>query len=331
MITAFISIFTLLMLGGFVRQRYGATPAAAGVRHGEEVPYVAEFELYANGFSHCSRKVMLVLAEHDVEFIYRHVELIETGAYGTLEKEYLRINPNGLIPALVHLGVPVVDSDEIVQYVADRYESRAKTALGRENKMRHRFWVDRCRLDSIDPMGSVNNHLGACIPGLTLPLFAVLMQSVNFSALVRGLALHYDRKRVLFFLMARLLGPERVVTAKPISTLILKSKKAAGEHFRELEKHLSESVGPYLTGSEFGMGDAALAVVYLRLEEAGWLDLLCPRSEFPLIQSHYDALRTRRSWEVLLDTYPRKVAEASQKLRELVTENNNGLADLYYI
>ena len=330
MIAAFVSILVLLMLVGFARQRYGARPAAAGVRHGAQVPYEAEFELYANGFSHCSRKVMLVLAEHDVEFIYRHVELIETGAYGTLEKEYLRINPNGLIPALVHCGVPIVDSDEIVQYVTDRHESRTKTAFEPEIKMRHRFWVEKCRLDSMDPMGGVNNHIGACIPGLTLPLFAVLMQSVNFSSLVRGLALHFDRKRVLFFLMARLLGPERVVAAKPISTLILKSKEAAGEHFRELEKHLSESVGPYLTGPEFGMGDAALAVVYLRLEEAGWFDLLCPRSEFPLIQNHYDAIRTRRSWEVLLDAYPEKVAEASEKLRELVTEKNNWLAGLYY-
>ena len=156
-----------------------------------------------------------------------------------------------------------------------------------------------------------------------------MMQSVSFSALLRGLALHNDRKRVMFFVMARLLGPERVVTVKPIRTLIERSRSAVAVHLRELERHLAESEGPYLTGSEFGIGDSALSVVYLRLEEAGWLDLVCPYSEFPLVRKHYDALRARRSWEVLVDAYPARVAEAAGKLGELATNKNTQMADLY--
>lgn len=329
MITGFVIFLALLISIGFVRHRYGARRVIAGVRHGARVPHEAEFELYANGFSHCSRKTMLALAERGIAFTYRHVDLIETGRYGTLDQDYLRINPNGLIPALVHSGVPIIDSDEIVNYVTTQLGSQSESTNGLEIPERHQFWLEKCRLDSLDPMEAIGTHIGACIPGLTLPLFAVMMQSVSFSALLRGLALHNDRKRVMFFVMARLLGPERVVTVKPIRTLIERSRSAVAVHLRELERHLAESEGPYLTGSEFGIGDSALSVVYLRLEEAGWLDLVCPHSEFPLVRKHYDALRARRSWEVLVDAYPARVAEAAGKLGELATNKNTQMADLY--
>lgn len=329
MITGFVIFVALLISIGFVRHRYGARRVIAGVRHGARVPHEAEFELYANGFSHCSRKTMLALAERGIAFTYRHVDLIETGRYGTLHQDYLRINPNGLIPALVHSGVPIIDSDEIINYVTTQLGSQSESANGLEIPELHQFWLEKCRLDSLDPMEAIGTHIGACIPGLTLPLFAVMMQSVSFSALLRGLALHNDRKRVMFFVMARLLGPERVVTVKPIRTLIERSRSAVAVHLRELERHLAEREGPYLTGSEFGIGDSALSVVYLRLEEAGWLDLVCPHSEFPLVRKHYDALRARRSWEVLVDAYPARVAEAAGKLGELATNKNTQMADLY--
>ena len=329
MIKGFVILLASLISIGFVRHRYGARRVIAGVRHGGRVPHEAEFELYANGFSHCSRKTMLALAEHGIAFTYRHVDLIETGRYGTLDQDYLRINPNGLIPALVHSGVPIIDSDEIVNYVTTQLGSQSESANGLEIPERHQFWLEKCRLDSLDPMEAIGTHIGACIPGLTLPLFAVMMQSVRFSALLRGLALHNDGKRVMFFVMARLLGPERVVTVKPIRTLIERSRSAVAVHLRELERHLAESEGPYLTGSEFGLGDAALSVVYLRLEEAGWLDILCLHSEFPLIRNHYDTLRTRRSWEVLEDAYPARVAQAAGQLRELIDNKNSRMTDLY--
>lgn len=331
MITGFVIFVALLISIGFVRHRYGARRVIAGVRHGARVPHEAEFELYANGFSHCSRKTMLALAERGIAFTYRHVDLIETGRYGTLHQDYLRINPNGLIPALVHSGVPIIDSDEIINYVTTQLGSQSESANGLEIPELHQFWLEKCRLDSLDPMEAIGTHIGACIPGLTLPLFAVMMQSVSFSALLRGLALHNDRKRVMFFVMARLLGPERVVTVKPIRTLIERSRSAVAVHLRELERHLAESEGPYLAGSEFGIGDSALSVVYLRLEEAGWLDLVCPHREFPLVRKHYDALRTRRSWEVLLDAYPPRVAEAAEKLGELATNKTTKMAGLFLL
>ena len=329
MIMGLVIFLALLASLGLFRHRHGARQVVPGVRHCERVPHDAEFELYANGFSHCSRKTMLALAERDITFTYRHVDLIETGRYGTLDGDYLRINPNGLIPALVHNGVPVIDSDEIVNYVTNQLGSHAEGVTSLEIPERHRFWIEKCRLDSLDPMEGIGTQIGACIPGLTLPLFAVMMQSVSFSALLRGLALHNDRKRVMFFVMARLLGPVRVVTVTPIRKLIEISKSAVAEHLDELEQHLAESAGPYLTGSEFGIGDAALSVVYLRLEEAGWLNILCLHSDFPFIRKHYDTLRTRRSWGVLEDAYPARVAQAAGKLRKLIDGKKSSITNLY--
>ena len=54
--------------------------------------------LYHNELSPCAHKVRLVLEEREIPFEARAVNLM---AKENLRPEYLKINPKGLVPALV--------------------------------------------------------------------------------------------------------------------------------------------------------------------------------------------------------------------------------------
>jgi glutathione S-transferase len=73
-------------------------------------------ELYHNGSSTCSAKARMALAEKGAEWKGRHVDLTR-GESRTAE--YLRLNPNGVVPTLVVDGRTLVESTVICEFVDD--------------------------------------------------------------------------------------------------------------------------------------------------------------------------------------------------------------------
>ncbi len=73
-------------------------------------------ELYNFAASTCSQKARICLQEKGLEW---EDHLLEPGKGAHLRPEYLEINPNGVVPTLIHDGDPVVDSAVIVEYLND--------------------------------------------------------------------------------------------------------------------------------------------------------------------------------------------------------------------
>ncbi len=71
-------------------------------------------ELYHTATSTCSQKVRMTLAEKGVEFVSRNVNL---RLNENLTPEYLKLNPNGVVPTLVHDGNVILDSSVICEYL----------------------------------------------------------------------------------------------------------------------------------------------------------------------------------------------------------------------
>lgn len=61
--------------------------------------------LYEFGNSVCCQKVRLVLFEKGLAWESRQINLFRSEQY---EPEYLKLNPKGLVPTLVHDGRPVM-------------------------------------------------------------------------------------------------------------------------------------------------------------------------------------------------------------------------------
>lgn len=73
-------------------------------------------ELYHNGMSTCSQKVRVTLAEKGLEFISHHFNLRAGDQHNP---DYLAINPNGVVPTLIHDGRVICESAVIDEYLDD--------------------------------------------------------------------------------------------------------------------------------------------------------------------------------------------------------------------
>jgi glutathione S-transferase len=87
--------------------------------------------LYNNAYSTCSQKVRLVLHEKGLDFADVQINFRKNEH---LAPDYLKLNPNGVVPTLVHDGRPVVDSSVIMEYLDEAFPATPMAppdALGR--------------------------------------------------------------------------------------------------------------------------------------------------------------------------------------------------------
>lgn len=87
--------------------------------------------LYHSPYSTCAQKVRLCLWEKNLTFDTTEVEFWK-GEH--LTPEYLALNPNGVVPTLLHDGQPVIDSSVIVEYLDEVFPETPmspETAIGR--------------------------------------------------------------------------------------------------------------------------------------------------------------------------------------------------------
>ena len=73
-------------------------------------------ELYHAHISTCSQKVRLCLAEKGLEWTSHPLDFAKAEH---LAPAYLALNPNGVVPTLVHDGDPVIDSSVICEYLQE--------------------------------------------------------------------------------------------------------------------------------------------------------------------------------------------------------------------
>jgi glutathione S-transferase len=98
----------------------------------------ARLTLYHGMASTCSKKVRLCLYEKKLPFESR---LLDLQKFEQHNPDYLRLNPNGVVPTLVHEGRPIIESTIIIEYIDDYFpEIRLKpeTAYGRASM---RLWT----------------------------------------------------------------------------------------------------------------------------------------------------------------------------------------------
>ena len=75
--------------------------------------------LYHGVTSTCSKRVRMALAEKGVEWDSVHLDLSRRD---NLEPEYLKINPNGVVPTLItENGTVIIESTVILEYLDDAY------------------------------------------------------------------------------------------------------------------------------------------------------------------------------------------------------------------
>ena len=76
--------------------------------------------LYHSGVSNCSMRVRMTLEEKRLEWTSHHLNIL---VKEHITPEYFGINPNGLVPTLVHDGTVIIESDDIIDHLDDAFPS----------------------------------------------------------------------------------------------------------------------------------------------------------------------------------------------------------------
>ena len=96
------------------------------------------FVLYNAPQSTCSQKVRICLWEKGLEFSEVKLDLFKGDQ---LSAEYKQLNPNGVVPTLVHDGEVVIDSSVIIEYLDESFPQVALSPPTPAGRAHMREWM----------------------------------------------------------------------------------------------------------------------------------------------------------------------------------------------
>ena len=97
-------------------------------------------ELYHYDRSSAAQKIRIALAEKGLEWQSRVLNT-KVGAREHLRPEYLKINPRGVVPTLVHDGRPVRESQIILEYLEDAFPEHPLRPADLVERANMRLWT----------------------------------------------------------------------------------------------------------------------------------------------------------------------------------------------
>ena len=98
-------------------------------------------KLYHLDTSTCSKRVRICLAEKELEWESHHVLLHKREH---LEPWYVELNPNGVVPTLVHDDRILIESNFILEYLDDVFPDPPLRPADNYERAQMRIWMDRC-------------------------------------------------------------------------------------------------------------------------------------------------------------------------------------------
>ena len=88
--------------------------------------------------SPCSRKVRICLAEKCLEWVDRR---LDSRAGEHLKPDYLKLNPNGVVPTLIHDGRVIIDSSVICEYLDEVFPEISLSPADPVSRAHMREWL----------------------------------------------------------------------------------------------------------------------------------------------------------------------------------------------
>jgi glutathione S-transferase len=201
-------------------------------------------ELYHDWRSFCSIKVRLCLAEKKLPWESRFVDLMKLEH---TTPEYLKLNPNGVVPTLVHDGVPIHESTLINEYLEEVFPEVALMPEDPVERARARFWV-KYEDDVLHP---------AIRPATFAMMMAPELAARSDAELADMVEAHPNKQRA-----------EELVRAarSPVDEAKVEAaRQTMRTALDRIEQRLNEAA--WLGGSTYSLADVAAAPFIDRLEE----------------------------------------------------------------
>src|SRR5262252_3853684 len=229
------------------------------------------FVLYNAPQSTCSQRVRFVLNAKKLPFDEVKLDLL---AGDQLKPDYLALNPNGVVPTLVHDGAVVIDSSVIIEYL-DEVFPQAESFTPKAPADRAAM---RALMRFIDEM----------------PAAAVRVPTFNLAFLPRFAKMSEDEfvifaeskplRKEFMLAMGRKGFPEKDMNA---------ALDRLARTLARMESEIAASGGPWLMGSRITLADVAVMPAIVRMADLGldtmWQDL-------PRVARWHDEIRAHPAY-----------------------------------
>jgi glutathione S-transferase len=205
--------------------------------------------LYDFGNSVCCQKVRITLTEKGLTWDAIRVDLFKSEQY---DSKYLKLNPKGVVPTLVHDGVPIIESTLICEYLDETFPDPPLMPDSAAGRARMRLW---------SKMVDEGLHEGVTELSFSA-MFRERMKAMSPEMREKRFANIGDPRRRDRFVSTYELGVQ--------SPFVLHSIAAYERAFKAMEQTLSDG-GPWLIGARPTLADIALMPYVARLDYLGLL------------------------------------------------------------
>lgn len=256
---------------------------------------MTEFVLYNAPQSTCSQRVRYAMHAKGLPFEERKLDLFSGDQ---LKPDYLAINPNGVVPALVHDGAPVIDSAVILEYLEDIAPAPAPMRPSDPREVAKLRAMMRFIDEVPTPAIRVPSYNLAFLPHFRK------MSEEEFQALCDSKPL----RREFLMKMGRTGFP------KPeMDEALARLRRGIGR----MARWLGDSGGPWIMGADMSLADLAIMPVIVRMDD---IDLDNMWDQFPQIGDWLARIQatpayraTFYSGSLLTEKYPHLAADKSKR------------------
>jgi glutathione S-transferase len=240
----------------------------------KDVTALEGLHLYHAGQSNCSMRVRMVLEEKNLEWTSHYID-IRTGENVT--PEYFGIHPKGLVPALVHDGVVIIESSDIINYLEERFPEPPLQPTDDALRQQMQDWLDL----------ATNNHLHVKAYMFANQLGKRMAKTQAQLAAYRQLQ---DNEELLEFHAENSsdegLSEERVATATNV----------LNDCFSKIEQMLSGH--EWIVGDSFSLADITWVPLYVTLNNAKF-----PFDPYSNVLRWKDAVQARPSYRKAVEDW----------------------------
>lgn len=241
---------------------------------------------YDNDFSTCAQKVRMLLCEKGVDWTTQRLDLRRGDQF---DPEYLKINPNGVVPSIVHDEHVVIESSLILQYLDEALSPELQfTPQNVYNRYKCRRWMQiiDCKL-----------HLQIAVLSIGIAFRHDLAHKSSDELQAHLASIPNPILREIWT------GACQSGTSDPRFLGALKDWVSA---IGNLESQLRAST--WSAGEILSLSDFSLLPYIVRLDHLGILEVLLP--ERKNLQRWYTALQSRESfYRTFVDAVPQEKVE----------------------
>ena len=220
--------------------------------------------LYHNDMSVCAQKVRLCLAEKDLAYEAKHLNLRE----GDQKRpEYLALNPNGYVPTLVHDDFVVCELTVICEYLDDAFPDPPLKPADAKGRARMRGFT---------------KFIDAAI----FPATGTVSMSIAF---------HHQYRPEMYDTMEKArpgwLANLRQLQKGTENPAFPAAIKRLDKMVADMDRALAE--GPWLAGETYSLADIGYAPYVTRLDHLKFLAGMI--AQRPRVAAWYDRMRARQA------------------------------------